>query len=96
MLPIMEFEKRFRALLMELDQIAEALDDEDLEELNAEFEDALFLLSEIDPRDGDAAAELMDALEEFEALAQGYARWDAARDAAARLEMLVEMARGNA
>ena len=95
MLPIAEFEARFREVLSELDELAEGLDDEDLEEANAEFEDALFMLSQIDPRDEDAGEEFEDALEEFEALCEDYARFEGAGDAAARLRARVALARGN-
>ena len=57
MLPIAEFEARFRDILAALDDLA---DGEDMEELNAEFEDALFMLSQIDPKADDAAEEFMD------------------------------------
>ena len=96
MLPIAEFEKRFRALLEELDGIAEDVGDEDLEDMNAEFEDALLMLSEIDPKAEDAAEEIADALEEFEALRDDYARQPDTKDIAERLGMLIQMARGNA
>jgi len=96
MLPIAEFEKRFRALLEELDGVAEDVGDEDLEDMNAEFEDALFMLSEIDPKSGDASEEIADALEEFEALKDDYARRPDTKAIADRLGMLIEMARGNA
>ena len=95
MLPIAEFEKRFRALLEELDGVAEDTGDEDLEDMNAEFEDALFMLSEIDPKSEDAAEELADALEEFETLRDDYARRHDTRDIAERLGMLIQMARNN-
>ena len=96
MLPIAEFEKRFRALLEELDGVAEDAEDEDLEDMNAELEDALFMLSEIDPKSDEAAEELADALEEFEALRDDYARRPDTKDVADRLGMLIQMARGNA
>ena len=95
MLPIAAFETRFRDILSELDELAEGLGDEDLEEANAEFEDALFMLSQIDPRDEDAEEELEDTLDEFEALCDNYARFEGAGDAAARLRALVALARGN-
>lgn len=47
---------------------------EALEELNAELEDALLLLEEIHPGEGDWREELDDALEEFSALAGDYRR----------------------
>ena len=96
MLPIAEFEKRFRALLEELDGIAEDIGDEDLEDMNAEFEDALLMLSEIDPKADDATEEVADALEEFEGLKDDYARRPDTKDIAERIGMLIEMARGNA
>ena len=95
MLPIAEFEKRFRALLEELDGVAEDVGDEDLEDMNAEFEDALFMLSEIDPKSDDAQEEIADALEEFEALRDDYARRADTKDIAERLSMLIQMVRNN-
>ena len=92
MLPIAEFEARFRDILAALDDIA---DGEDMEELNAEFEDALFMLSQIDPRADDAPEEFMDAMDEFDALRADYARIPSAREVAERLGMLIGMARGN-
>ena len=96
MLLIAEFEKRFRALLEELDEVAEEANDEDLEDMNAEFEDALFMLSEIDPKADDAREEIADALEEFEALRDDYARRPDTKDIADHLGMLIQMVRGNA
>ena len=96
MLPIAEFEKRFNIILALLDAIADELGDEDLEDLNAEFEDTLLMLSEIDPKAKDAREEIDDALDELEALKDSYARWPEAREAADRLGMLIQMARGNA
>lgn len=93
---IREFEKRFRELLAQLDAVAEDSGDEDLEELNAEFEDALFMLHEIDPQSEAFKAEYFDALEEFQALRDDYARRDDVGDIPARLGMLIDMARGNA
>ena len=67
--------KRLEALLGELDALAGACEDtEALEDLNAEFEDALMLLSEIDPREDGWREELADALEELRALAGDYRR----------------------
>ena len=92
MLPIAEFEARFSKILAALDDIA---DGEDMEELNAEFEDALFMLSQIDPGAGDAPEEFMDALDEFDALRADYARIPSAREVAERMGMLIEFARKN-
>lgn len=95
MLAIREFEKRFREILDQLDEACEATGDDELEELNAEFEDALFMLAQTDPSAEDAAEEFSDALEEFEALKDDYEGIDQVKDIAARLGMLIEMARGN-
>lgn len=92
MLPIAEYEARFREILAALDDIA---DGEDMEELNAELEDALFMLSQIDPKADDAAEEFMDTLDEFDALRADYARIPAAKDTAERMGMLIEFARKN-
>ena len=92
MLPIAEFEARFRDILAALDDIA---DGEDMEELNAEFEDALFMLSQIDPGADTAPEEFTDALDEFDALRADYARLPAAKDVAERMGMLIEFARKN-
>ena len=92
MLPIAEYEARFRDILAALDDIA---DGEDMEELNAEFEDALFMLSQIDPGADTAPEEFTDALDEFDALRADYARLPAAKDVAERMGMLIEFARKN-
>lgn len=92
MLPIAEYEARFREILAALDDIA---DGEDMEELNAELEDALFMLSQIDPKADDAAEEFMDTLDEFDALRADYARIPIAREVAERMGMLIEFARKN-
>ena len=92
MLPIAEFEARFSKILAALDDIA---DGEDMEELNAEFEDALFMLSQIDPKPDDAPEEFMDALDELDALRADYARIPSAREVAERMGMLIEFARKN-
>ena len=92
MLPIAEYEARFREILAALDDIADGVD---MEELNAELEDALFMLSQIDPKADDAAEEFMDALDEFDALRADYTRIPAATDAAERMGMLIEFARKN-
>lgn len=92
MLPIAEFEARFRDILAALDDIA---DGEDMEELNAEFEDALFMLSQIDPGADTAPEEFTDALDEFDALRADYARLPAAKDVAERMGMLIEFAKKN-
>lgn len=94
MLPVKEFESRFAELLDALDALRDDVGDEDFDELCAEFEDALMLLDEIDPRAEDAREELIDALDEFDALGDDLSRYDAARDVVERLERLVGFARG--
>ena len=65
--------KRLEAVLAELDALsAESGSPEALEDLNAELEDALMLLSDIDPRESGWEEELSDALEEIRALAGDY------------------------
>ena len=65
--------ERLEAVLEAFDALA-ADAPEALEDLNAEFEDALMLLSEIDPREAGWQEELDDALEELRALAGDYRR----------------------
>ena len=65
--------KRLEAVLAELDALsAECGSPEELEDLNAELEDALMMLSDIDPRESGWEAELSEALEEIRALAGDY------------------------
>lgn len=67
--------ERLEAVLSELDALAEECGSpEALEDLNAEFEDALMMLSDIDPRETGREEELSDALEELRALAGDYRR----------------------
>lgn len=67
--------RRLEAVLAEMDALAGACGSpEALEDLNAEFEDALMLLSEIDPREDGWEEELSDALEALRALAGDYRR----------------------
>ncbi len=94
MFPMKSFDARFRAVLDELDALAEKSGDEALEELNAEFEDALFLISEIDLRDEDWQDEYRDALEELDALRADYARISGTEDLARQLDGLIRMAEG--
>ena len=75
MFPIQSLIERVEEILAELDALAEALDGEDaddVEELNAELEDALLLLCELKPQDEDFDDDLADALEELRALAGDY------------------------
>ena len=65
--------KRLEAVLEELDTLSsESGSPEALEDLNAELEDALMLLSDIDTREMGWEEELSDALEEIRALAGDY------------------------
>ncbi|MDO4866134.1 MAG: hypothetical protein Q4C10_06215 [Clostridia bacterium] len=98
MLAMDNYVERLREILAELDALAEALDGgeaEALEELNAEFEDALMLFDELGGED--AREELDDALEELGALAGDYRalakRIDGAGPLAERLEMATQMGR---
>ena len=98
MFPVREFEARFQEILDALDALGADLAGEDagtLEELNAELEDALFMLSEIDPKGADAADELRDTFETLEALAGDIRKVAAAAPLAERLAMLASLAREN-
>lgn len=65
--------KCLEAVLADLDALSEEYGSpEGLEDLNAELEDALMMLSEIDSRDAGWEEELSDALEEIRALAGDY------------------------
>ena len=80
---------RLEAVLADLDALSEECGSpEGLEDLNAELEDALMMLSEIDSRDAGWEEELSDALEEIRALAGDYrkAGIPAAKALADRLE----------
>ena len=63
------FLERFHGILDELDEIGS---DEELEELNAQLEDVLFLMESVDVEDADAAEELEGALEEIDDLLAAY------------------------
>ncbi len=89
------YRARLEALLEALDALAQACGDPDaLDELNAEFEDALLLLSQL-REDSDAFEdELADAREEFAALAEDYrALAEEIPDLAPLAEQLAEAAR---
>ncbi len=90
---IREFEARCRAVLDELDALAEAgAGGEELEELNAEMEDALMLLAEAHPEDGDWREEVEDALEELDALAADYRALSGAVDGLGALALKLDQA----
>ena len=63
------FLERFHGILDELDEIGA---DEELEELNAQLEDVLFLMESVDVEDADAAEEIAGALEEIDDLLAAY------------------------
>ena len=63
------FLEHFHGILDELDEIGA---DEELEELNAQLEDVLFLMESVDPEDADAAEEIAGALEEIDDLLEAY------------------------
>ena len=100
MFPMRQFEDRFREILDALDAIeAPSGASEDLEELNAEFEDALFMLTETDLTDEGWRDEVLDALDEFESLCADYRRLSIqvpqVSEPADRLGMLVQLLRGS-
>jgi len=98
MFPIREFEKRFREILAQLDELRDAAEDADtMEELNAEFEDALFVIECADPNEEEWQEEFEDALEEFDDLCESYEvlKDSALEDTIQRLRMTISMARAN-
>ena len=90
------FLQRFQAILNAMDEF-EA--DEELEELNAQFEDALFLIESIDETDEDAAEEIADAFDDLDDIAADYLDYAEENpeilEKANELKMALEMARGN-
>ena len=99
MYPIKEFEKRFRGLLDEMDELRADADDEDLEELAADFEDALFVIECISANDEDWREQFTDALDEFSDIAEGSRRLAGEipqmEGIAGRMDALIQMARAN-
>lgn len=99
MYPIKEFEKRFRGLLDEMDELRADADDEDLEELAADFEDALFVIECIGANDEDWREQFTDALDEFSDIAEGSRRLAGEipqmEGIAGRMDALIQMARAN-
>lgn len=88
------FMKRFQEILDALDEMSES---EEMDELNAQFEDILFLMESTDPDDEDAAEELVGALEELEDLLEEYRDLEIPEIAQkiTELEMAVRMAQNN-
>ena len=99
MYPIKEFEKRVRGLLDEMDELRADADDEDLEELAADFEDALFVVECIGADDEDWREQFTDALDEFSDIAEGSRRLAGEipqmEGITGRMEALIQMARAN-
>ena len=100
MVPIRDFTARLRDILDSLDGLNEdGMGGEDLEELNAEFEDALFMMDGIDPSDETWREELEDALEELDALNADYRRLEDADGAlyplCDQMDMAIQFIRGN-
>ena len=90
------FLERFHGILDVLDEI-EA--DEELDELNAQLEDVLFLMESVDVEDADAAEEIAGALEEIDDLLAAYRELSEElpefRQQALELEMARKMAGQN-
>ena len=102
MFPVREFEKRFRELLSGLDELKDQASGETAEamdEMNAEFEDALFVIECINTEEEEWQEEFSDALEEFKDLCGGYRKlasdFPALAAEADRLDMIVKMAEAN-
>lgn len=102
MLPMKNIIGRFEEILAELDALAgecpEAIAD-DLEDLNAELEDALLLLGEIRPDAEDWRDDAQGMLEDIRALADDYrafaGQMPAIGELAHRLELAADMATEN-
>lgn len=90
------FCERFHEILDALDEMDM---DEELEEMNAQFEDTLFWMESIDEDEDDAQEEIEDALEEMEGLLEDYRKLAEERtelgQKALELEMAVQMAARN-
>ena len=99
MYPIKEFEKRFRGLLDEMDELRADADSEELEELAADFEDALFVVECIGADDEDWREQFTDALDEFSDVAESGRRLAGEipplEGIAGRMDALIQMARAN-
>lgn len=90
------FCERFQEILDALDEFDM---DETLEELNAQFEDILFLMESIDEAEEDAKEEIQGAIEELEGLLAEYRLLAGERTELSQkvieLEMAVQMAARN-
>jgi len=90
------FLQRFQAILDAMDEF-EA--DEELEEINAQLEDTIFLIESIDETDEDAAEEIADAFDDLDDIAADYLDYAEGDpeilEKANELKMTIEMARRN-
>lgn len=90
------FIERFRAILEDMDGINGG---EALEEINAELEDAIFWMENIDEDEADAQEEMEGALEEMEDILAEYRKLQAKLPAIGQktteLEMCLQMAKNN-
>ena len=102
MFPIREFEKRFREILSEVDAVREEASEEfaeSLDELNADFEDALFVMECTGDSEDDWMEAIEDVLAELRDLSKAYEALIPVLPAVAlpqkRLEMAICLAEGN-
>ena len=99
MYPIKEFEKRFHDLLDEIDDLRIEVESGKLDELAADFEDALFVIECIGADDEDWREQFTDALDEFSDIAEGSRRLAGEipqmEGIAGRMDALIQMARAN-
>ena len=99
MYPIKEFEKRFHDLLDEIDDLRIEVESGKLDELAADFEDALFVIECIGANDEDWREQFTDALDEFSDIAEGSRRLAGEipqmEGIAGRMDALIQMARAN-
>lgn len=90
------FMNRFQAILDGMDEFE--MDDE-LEEINAQFEDALFMMETIDEEDEEAAEEIAEAMEDMDDILAQYRELSEERPELSQkvleLEMAVQMAKSN-
>ena len=90
------FVRRFQDILDAMDEFGEA---EEIEEINAELEDAIFLMENIDEDDGDAKEEIEGALEEIEDILAEYRdlkdEYPEIGQKVIELEMTFQMAKNN-
>ena len=99
MYPIKEFEKRFRDLLDEIDDLRIEVDSGKLDELAADFEDALFVIECIGANDEDWREQFTDALDEFSDIVKSSRKLAGKipemQEIAERTEAVIQMARAN-